>query len=94
MTRDTVKESFIEKQLARHILQDNVNSARYNLAPSTIKQKWTSKQKEKFVAAKDKTAQVAKDNAPAIGIGVVATALFIFRKPLTNFIKSKTQKTK
>lgn len=89
MNRDTVKASFIEKQMARHILQDNINSSKYNLAPSTIKNRWTKTQKEKLIYAKDKTAEIARKNAPAIGIGVLATALFLCRKPLAKMIKQR-----
>ena len=92
MNRDTVKSSFVEKQLARHILQDNLTHAKHNLAPSNIAQKWTAKQKDKLVIAKDKTAQVARDNAPVIGVGVLATALFLCRKPIANMIKKRTAK--
>lgn len=92
MNRDTVKSSFVEKQLARHILQDNLSYAKYNLTPSNIAQKWTTKQKDKLISARDKTAQVAKNNAPVIGVGVLATALFLCRKPIANLIKKRTAK--
>lgn len=92
MTRDTVKSSFVEKQLARHILQDNISNAKHNLAPSHIAAKWADKQKDKLITAKDKTAQVAKDNAPVIGVGVLATALFLCRKPIANLIRKRTAK--
>lgn len=91
-TRDTVKSSFVEKQMARHILQDNITNAKHNLAPSQITQKWAKKQKDKLITAKDKTAQVARNNAPAIGVGVLATALFLCRKPIANLIKKRTAK--
>lgn len=89
MTRDTVKSSFIEKQANRHILRGNVNDAKYNLAPSTLKNNWTMKQREKLEAAKTRTAEIAKNNAPAIGVGLLATTLFLCRKPIAKLIKSK-----
>ena len=92
MNRDTVKSSFVEKQLARHILQDNISNAKHNLAPANIAQKWTAKQKDKLILVKDKTAQVAKNNAPVIGVGVLATALFLCRRPIVNLIKKRTTK--
>ncbi len=92
MNRDIVKSSFVEKQLARHILQDNLSNAKQNLAPSNIAQKWTDKQKNKLIVAKDKTAQIARDNAPIIGVGVLATALFLCRKPIANLIKKRIAK--
>jgi len=92
MNRDTVKSSFVEKQLARHILQDNVGNAKHNFAPSMIKRKWTNKQKEKLINAKDKTTEIARNNAPAIGIGVLATALFLCRKPIIKLIKQQKDK--
>lgn len=92
MSRDTVKSSFVEKQLARHILQDNLSHAKHNLTPSHIAHKWTEKQKNKLISVKYKTAQVAKNNAPVIGVGVLATALFLCRKPIADLIKKRTVK--
>lgn len=90
--RDTVKSSFVEKQLSRHILKDSILDAKHNLAPSTIAKKWTDRQKVKLITAKDKSTQIARDNVPAISVGILATALFLCRKPLGKMIKPKLNK--
>lgn len=90
MDRDTVKSSFIEKQMARHILQANISSAKYNLAPSTIAHRWTKAQKAKLINVKNKTSDIARDNVPAIGVGVLATALYLCRKPIVNMFKKRS----
>lgn len=94
MNRDTVRLSFIEKQNARHILQGNISDAKNNLAPKTIVKKWSDKQLVKLEKAAKKTTEIASENKPVISIGLLATALFLLRKPITNFIGPKLSNTR
>lgn len=89
MNRDVVRLSFIEKQNARHILKNNISDAKHNLAPKNVVKRWSDKQLDKLESAAKKTAEIASDNIPAIGIMALATTLFLLREPIAKFVAPK-----
>lgn len=92
MNRDTVKSSFIEKQMARHILQASMKNTKHNLAPKTIAKRWSKAQKAKLITVKNKTSKIAQDNVPVIGVGILATTLYFCRKPIMKMISGRYKK--
>ncbi len=81
--RETVIALDRKRRKLREELSGDAAQAKHDLHPSTVFNRWKADKKAQLANLAESGAQVAKKNAPFIGLAGAATLLFALRKPIS-----------